>query len=75
MVLLRLHFVFRNLLILLDSHPNGINNNINISSQGNSQPVTTSCNDVNSKAMLIACLQPDRRVTLNIIGVKDIQIK
>lgn len=54
---------------------NGINNNINISSQGDSQPVTTSCNDVNSKAMLIACLQPDRRVTLNIIGVKDIQIK
>lgn len=54
---------------------NGIQSAMNVSSQGESQPVTTFCTDTNGKQSLRACLQPDRRVTLNLIGVKAIKSK
>lgn len=54
---------------------NGIQSTMNVSSQGESKPVTTSCTDTNGKQALRACLQPDRRVTLNLIGVKAIKSK
>ena len=54
---------------------NGIQSTMNVSSQGESQPVTTTCTDTSDKEALRACLQPDRRVTLNLIGVKAIKSK
>ncbi|WP_216605199.1 OmpA family protein [Pelistega europaea] len=39
-------------------------------SAGESQPVTTNCQDKGVTAALKACLQPDRRVTVEITGVK-----
>ena len=54
---------------------NGINAVLNVSSQGESQPITTSCTDKNGREALKACLQPDRRVNLEIIGIKVTQTK
>jgi len=39
--------------------------------KGESQPVTgTSCDNVNERSALISCLQPDRRVEVEVIGTK-----
>jgi OmpA-OmpF porin, OOP family len=43
------------------------------SSSGKSQPVTNGCQGVTPRAKLIECLQPDRRVTVAISGVKKVQ--
>ena len=43
-------------------------NLINISSAGSSQPVTDGCYNVKGLAKLKQCLQPDRRITLQILG-------
>jgi OmpA-OmpF porin, OOP family len=37
--------------------------------KGKREPVTTQCSDKLSKAQLIVCLQPDRRVTIEVTGV------
>ncbi len=37
--------------------------------KGKNQPVTTSCSDKLPRAQLIACLQPDRRVTIEVTGI------
>jgi OmpA-OmpF porin, OOP family len=49
---------------------NGVQSTMNVSSQGKSEPVTVSCTEALGKEALRACLQLDRRVTLNLIGVK-----
>ena len=39
--------------------------------KGESQPVTgTACDNVNERSALISCLQPDRRVEVEVIGTK-----
>ena len=43
------------------------------SSSGESQPVTDGCQGVTPRAKLIECLQPDRRVTVAISGVKKVK--
>ena len=43
---------------------------ISFASAGKSQPVTNGCYDVKQRQALQACLQPDRRVTVQITGVK-----
>ena len=43
---------------------------ISFASAGKSQPVTNGCYDVKQRQALQACLQPDRRVTVKITGVK-----
>ena len=42
-------------------------------SAGENQPVTNGCQGVTPRAKLIECLQPDRRVTVAISGVKKVQ--
>jgi OmpA-OmpF porin, OOP family len=37
--------------------------------KGEKEPVTTQCSDKLPRAQLIACLQPDRRVTIEVTGV------
>lgn len=39
-------------------------------SAGENQPVTNGCQGVAPRAKLIECLQPDRRVTIGIMGIK-----
>ena len=49
---------------------NGISENIiTASSAGESQPVTDGCQGVQPKSALTSCLQPDRRVTVEITGI------
>lgn len=48
----------------------GIEAEITVASAGESQPVTTHCVSNKASAELTACLQPDRRVTVEIKGVK-----
>ncbi|GAA5008329.1 OmpA family protein [Acinetobacter puyangensis] len=57
----------------LASH--GISTQMNVSSAGESQPVTTNCTGSKATAELKACLQPDRRVTLHITGVKKVVVQ
>lgn len=47
----------------------GVQTQINVASKGASEPVTTECVGTKATAALKACLQPDRRVTLDITGV------
>jgi outer membrane protein OmpA-like peptidoglycan-associated protein len=48
----------------------GITENIiTASSAGESQPVTNGCQGVQPKSALTSCLQPDRRVTVEITGI------
>jgi len=55
----------RNLLV-----QNGVSeNNISTSSAGKNQPVTNGCFDVKQREELKACLQPDRRVSVEITGI------
>ena len=55
----------RNLLI-----QNGVAGNvISTASAGKRQPVTNGCFDVKQREALHACLQPDRRVTVEITGL------
>lgn len=42
---------------------------ITTSSQGKAQPVTDGCPNITNRAELHACLQADRRVTVNILGI------
>ena len=44
-------------------------NNFSVEGAGKRQPVTTNCSDSLAQAALIQCLQPDRRVTLEDVGV------
>jgi OmpA-OmpF porin, OOP family len=37
--------------------------------RGEREPVTTNCSDKLPRAQLISCLQPDRRVTIEVTGV------
>lgn len=48
----------------------GINAAMTVNSVGAADPVTTNCVGTKATAELKACLQPDRRVTLDIKGVK-----
>lgn len=48
----------------------GVTAPISTSSAGESQPVTTNCVGNKATEELTACLQPDRRVTVDIKGVK-----
>ncbi len=48
----------------------GVNTNITVSSAGASQPVTQGCVGSKSTEALKACLLPDRRVAVEIMGVK-----
>ena len=49
---------------------NGVNPaQITVSSQGENQPVTNGCFDMKHGDALKACLQPDRRVSVEIIGI------
>lgn len=41
-----------------------------VASAGESQPKTTNCVGNKATATLIACLQPDRRVEVDVTGVK-----
>lgn len=42
---------------------------ISTASAGKGQPVTNGCFDVKQREELKACLQPDRRVTVEITGI------
>lgn len=46
----------------------GVQAPISVASAGESQPVTTACAGTRATAALKACLQPDRRVTVDISG-------
>lgn len=48
----------------------GIKQPIEVASAGESQPVTTNCIGEKATKQLTACLQPDRRVTVEIEGLK-----
>lgn len=48
----------------------GVTAPISVSSAGESQPVTTNCVGNKATKALTECLQPDRRVTVDIKGVK-----
>lgn len=48
----------------------GIDTTYKISSKGMSEPVTTDCEQMMSKEKLKVCLQSDRRVSLDILGIK-----
>lgn len=44
-----------------------------IEGRGKAEPVTgTKCNNIKVKAQLVACLSPDRRVEVKVIGVQEI---
>ena len=49
---------------------NGVTAPISASSAGETQPITTGCVGTKSTTELKACLQPDRRVTVEITGIK-----
>ena len=49
---------------------NDIQTTLNISSQGKRQPITTSCTAKYGLEALKACLQPDRRIEVRVIGIK-----
>ena len=53
----------------------GIQTQMNVNSAGEAQPVTTNCTGTKATAELKACLQPDRRVTLQITGVKKVVVQ
>lgn len=56
----------RNLLV-----QNGVSGNvISTASAGKHQPVTDGCFDVKQREELKTCLQPDRRVTVEITGIR-----
>jgi OmpA-OmpF porin, OOP family len=44
-------------------------NRAEASGKGKRQPVTTTCSDQTPRAQLIDCLQPDRRVTIEVTGI------
>ena len=46
----------------------GVQAPISVASAGESQPVTTACTGTRATAALKACLQPDRRATVDISG-------
>ena len=46
----------------------GVQAPISVASAGESQPVTTTCTGTRATTALKACLQPDRRVTVDISG-------
>ncbi|PIE47496.1 MAG: hypothetical protein CSA42_02720 [Gammaproteobacteria bacterium] len=48
----------------------GVTAPMNVKSAGELQPVTDGCQGVSPRSALKACLQPDRRVVVNIFGVK-----
>ncbi|MBP8173740.1 MAG: porin OmpA [Aeromonadaceae bacterium] len=51
-------------------------NNISAVGRGESSPVTgTSCNSVKNRKALIVCLAPDRRVEIEVKGVKEVVVK
>ncbi|MNE37822.1 Outer membrane protein P5 precursor [compost metagenome] len=55
----------RNLLV-----QNGVVGNIiSTTSAGKHQPITDGCSEIKSREALKACLQPDRRVTVEITGI------
>lgn len=49
----------------------GINTTYQISSKGMLEPITTDCDQMMSREKLKACLQPDRCVSLEIMGIKQ----
>ena len=49
---------------------NGVTAPISAASAGETQPITTGCIGTKSTTELKACLQPDRRVTVEITGIK-----
>ena len=49
----------------------GVQAPISVASAGESQPVTTACTGTRATAALKACLQPDRRVTVDISGTAE----
>ena len=53
----------------------GIQPQMSVNSAGETQPVTTNCTGTKATAELKACLQPDRRVTLQITGVKKVVVQ
>ncbi|MFC3903147.1 OmpA-OmpF porin, OOP family [Acinetobacter marinus] len=53
----------------------GLQTQMNVASAGETQPVTTNCTGTKATAELKACLQPDRRVTLQITGVKKVVVQ
>lgn len=48
----------------------GVNTTIEVASAGESQPKTTNCVGNKPTPALIACLQPDRRVEVDVQGIK-----
>ncbi len=52
----------------------GVNVNILAKTAGESQPVTDGCRGVRPQVKLRACLQPDRRVVVKVLGVKKTKI-
>lgn len=48
----------------------GVSSSMEVASMGESQPKTTGCVGNKATAALIACLQPDRRVEVDIQGTK-----
>ncbi|WP_442780796.1 OmpA family protein [Avibacterium sp. 21-594] len=52
----------------LQSH--GVSAPINVASAGESQPVTKDCVGNKATKALVACLQPDRRVSVEIMGIR-----
>lgn len=52
---------------------NGIQTNFKVFSKGKSQPITTDCTDIKGREALRDCLQPDRRVSLDIVGLKKVE--
>ncbi len=46
----------------------GVNAPVKVNSAGEKQPVTNGCQGITPKSALTACLQPDRRVTVQIKG-------
>lgn len=48
----------------------GVNASMEIASAGESQPKTTDCVGTKKTPALIACLQPDRRVEVDVTGIK-----
>lgn len=51
----------------------GVSAPIEVASAGESQPVTQNCVGNQANKALIACLQPDRRVSVEIIGLRKAQ--
>lgn len=51
----------------------GVTAPISVESKGETQPVTTNCKGDKATSELIQCLQPDRRVEVNITGVRSVK--